>query len=422
MKYLWLIFLIGFTSACCHKKGCTDPLAVNYNPHATKDDGSCDPGYCTDCWSFCQSGSISADETWTSDNVYHVCGKLVIESGVTLTIEPGTIVKFEEGTGTLASCLIVAKGGTLNAVGMANAPIIFTSVLDNIEPGQLSGTNLTEDDRGLWGGLIILGEASISAADGDVLSQLEGIPTSDTFGQFGGNDPTDNSGSIQYLSIRHGGSLIGAGNEINGLTLGGVGSATTVSDIEIVACLDDGIEFLGGTVDLNNLLVGYSGDDGIDIDMNYAGSVEDFIIKLNSDSDEAIEVDGPEGVITHTDGMFFLTNGSIAMESGAECHSAFKGDGKGTIDNVDFSGSITLAADYDASCSQLVGNCLFYLLETTPRLTFNSCNRTTLSFSSTCTVPSSDVNAAEGLIVPTSTQGNTNTDINWTWMHVNGKL
>lgn len=421
MKYFWLFFLIGFVFVSCHKKGCTDPLAVNYDQSATKDDGSCIPDYCTDCGFTCQSGFITADETWTADHVYEVCGRLVIVPGVTLTIEPGTIVKFNEGTGTLASCLIVAQGGTLNAVGTANAPIIFTSVLDNIEPWQFSGTNLTENDKGLWGGLIILGEAPISAADGDVLSQLTGIPVADEFGQFGGDNTADNSGSLQYVSIRHGGAMIGAGYEVSGLVLGGVGSGTTISNVEVVAGLSDGVEFLGGTVDVDNLLVGFVGDDAVDIDMNYAGKVEDFTVKVDSNGDKALEVSGPEG-ITHTDGMFELKNGSVLSETGSESLSVFNSDAKGTVENVEFNGGIKIAADYDAGCNQLIGNSLFYLLETTPRLMFTSCNRTTLTYSSSCPIPVSDSTAAEALIVPTSTQGNTNTDLNWTWMHANGKL
>ena len=85
--------------------------------------------------------------------------------------------------------------------------------------------------------------------------QIEGIPASDANGLYGGNDATDNSGTITYVSIRHGGGEIGEGNEINGLTLAGVGSATTINNIEVVANVDDGIEFFGGTVNASNLLV-----------------------------------------------------------------------------------------------------------------------------------------------------------------------
>jgi len=406
----------------CQKEGCTDPSASNYDPTVTKEDGSCIP-YCDiNCGLVCRSGSITSDEVWTSNEIYEVCGKLIVESGVTLTIEAGTIIKFHEGTGSLASMLIIAKGGKINAVGNPNAPIIFTSILDNIQLGDVSGTNLNEDNSGLWGGLVILGKAPISAMDGDVNSQLEGIPAVDAYGAFGGNDSTDDSGVLDFVSIRHAGALIGAGNEINGLTLGGVGSGTSLSNIEIVACMDDGLECLGGTVNVDDLMIGYAGDDGLDLDMNYSGMIQDFIILQNDESDEAIEAGGPEGT-TYTDGIFTLKNGTLLMESGAETHSVFNSKAKGLIDNIAFNGSISIAGEYDPSCSQLIDNCLFYLLETNPRLVFSACNRTSLTYvTGNCSVSTADAAAAEAHISPTSTQGNTNTNVSWTWLGANGKL
>ena len=88
--------------------------------------------------------------------------------------------------------------------------------------------------------------------------QIEGIPASDLNGLYGGTEATDNSGVLKYISIRHGGANIGEGNEINGLTLGGVGSGTTIENIEIVANDDDGIEWFGGTVNVKNGLYGMS--------------------------------------------------------------------------------------------------------------------------------------------------------------------
>ena len=180
-------------------------------------------------------------------------------------------------------------------MGTAAEPIVFTSVADNIELGQTAGTNLTEDDRGLWGGLILLGNAPVSL-DGDAAeAQIEGIPASDTNGLYGGSDPADDSGTVQYVSIRHGGALIGEGNEINGLTLGGVGSGTTIDNVEIVGNVDDGIEFFGGTVNATNLLVWAQGDDGLDIDQAYSGTIDNAVVVQGSISDHGLEIDGPEG-------------------------------------------------------------------------------------------------------------------------------
>ena len=144
----------------------------------------------------------------------------------------------------MASALIIARGGKLIAQGTAELPIIFTSIDDQLTPGMITSPNLTESNNALWGGLIVLGYAPISAGDGDTEAQIEGIPADDLFGRFGGADAADNSGVIKYVSVRHGGALIGADNEINGITFGGVGNGTVVENIEVVANLDDGVEFL----------------------------------------------------------------------------------------------------------------------------------------------------------------------------------
>ena len=255
-----------------------------------------------------KSGFIETDETWESECIYVLNNKVVVPDGVTLTIEPGTIIKGTSGTGSLASALVVARGGKVLANGSASQPIVFTSTADNITVGESNGTNLDQNDRGLWGGLIVLGYAPSSfAGDVDAL-QIEGIPAEDSWGLYGGNDPNDNSGILKYISIRHGGALIGEGNEINGLTLGGVGAGTEIDNIEVVGNVDDGIEFFGGTVDASNLLVWAQGDDAIDIDQAYSGTVDNVVVHLGDISDHAFEIDGPEGSLN---GSFVLQNASI---------------------------------------------------------------------------------------------------------------
>lgn len=255
-----------------------------------------------------KSGFIETDETWESECIYVLNNKVVVPDGVTLTIEPGTIIKGTSGTGSLASALVVARGGKVLANGSASQPIVFTSTADNITVGESNGTNLDQNDRGLWGGLIVLGYAPSSfAGDVDAL-QIEGIPAEDTWGLYGGNDPNDNSGVYKYISIRHGGALIGEGNEINGLTLGGVGAGTEIDNIEVVGNVDDGIEFFGGTVDASNLLVWAQGDDAIDIDQAYSGTIDNVVVHLGDISDHAFEIDGPEGSLN---GSFTLQNASI---------------------------------------------------------------------------------------------------------------
>ena len=247
--------------------------------------------------------NIKANTTWKSGKVYTLKGRIAVEAGATLTIEPGTIVKGDAGTGANATALLVARGGKLMAQGTASQPIIFTSTADNIQPGQIQSPNLTEDQNGFWGGVIICGRARISASNssGDVDEvQIEGIPTSDPNGLYGGSDDADNSGVLTYVSIRHGGSNIGSGNEINGLTLGGVGSGTTIQNVEIVANQDDGIEWFGGTVNVTNAISWNVGDDGMDTDQSWGGTLSNFAVI--TPAGHCFELDGPEGSYeaTHT--------------------------------------------------------------------------------------------------------------------------
>jgi hypothetical protein len=256
-------------------------------------------------------GNITADKTLDASKIWLLKGRVSVESGATLTIPAGTIIKAASGTGADASTLIIARGATIIADGTADAPIIMTSVSDNIEVGGTypsSGPALNVDTRGLWGGILILGNAPCSFS-GDVTElQIEGIPTSDTNGLYGGSDAADNSGSVQYLSIRHGGAEIGEGNEINGLTLGGVGSGTKINHIEVVGNVDDGIEFFGGTVNASNLLVWGQGDDAIDIDQAYDGTIDGALVILTAASDHGFEIDGPEGSAS---GRFTLKNATV---------------------------------------------------------------------------------------------------------------
>tara|TARA_B100000524_G_scaffold230605_1_gene122313 strand:+ start:2307 stop:3527 length:1221 start_codon:yes stop_codon:yes gene_type:complete len=291
--------LVAVTS--CKKKGCTDPTAINYDSEAEKDDGSCVDA--PDETTVTVASNITTNTTWTADNVYVLASRVAVEAGAELTIEAGTIIKGQAGTGANATALLIARGGKLFANGTADAPIIFTSVADEIMPGEKVSPNLDPTLNGLWGGLIVLGYAPISAASDAI--QIEGVPPSDANGLYGGSDAADNSGSITYVSIRHGGANIGEGNEINGLTLGGVGSGTTVSNIEVVGNQDDGIEFFGGTVNVSNALVWNAGDDAIDTDQAWSGTLDNFIVV--NPGDECFELDGPEGSAsgTHT-----ITNGT----------------------------------------------------------------------------------------------------------------
>jgi hypothetical protein len=244
---------------------------------------------------------------------YILRGRITVTDGATLTIQPGVVVKGQAGTGANASALLIARGGKLMAEGTAAQPIIFTAEADAIKPGQIVSPNLDENINGLWGGLIVCGKAKISASNssGDVSEvQIEGIPTSDANGLYGGSDDADNSGVIKYVSIRHGGTNIGSGNEINGLTLGGVGSGTVIDHIEIVANQDDGVEWFGGTVSVTHAISWNVGDDGFDTDQAWRGTLDNFY--SITPSGHMFELDGPEGSMT---GGHVIKNGTAICSS-----------------------------------------------------------------------------------------------------------
>lgn len=318
-------------------------------------------------------GFITADTEWTSDNIYELKGRVVVRSGATLTINPGTIIKGQEGTGSNASVLIVERGAMIDAQGTAASPIIFTSVLDNIQPGMIAGTNLDETANELWGGLIVLGNAPVSTEDGDVVGQIEGIPSTETYGIYGGSVANDNSGTIKYVSIRHGGITIGDDNEINGLTLGGVGNGTTIDFVEVVANLDDGVEFFGGTVDASNIVVIYQGDDAIDIDQNYSGTVDNVVVVTGNGigTDEALEIDGPENS-TNTNGLFTIQNGTFINEGTEGSAGDLKSKAQGTITNCTFEGftsGLKIRASFsDTTACTGKSDAYSYLTDASPKL------------------------------------------------------
>lgn len=373
--------LVTSISSCKKEEGCTNPAATNYDPDAEEDDGSC---ILVTNETITKTGELTANETWTANNIYVLDGRVVVSDGVTLTIEPGTIIKGAEGQETEASALIVARGGKLMAEGTAAAPIIFTTVLDGIVQGETE-SKLSRTDNEKWGGVAILGKAPISAENGDTETNLEGIPVEAGYGKYGGSIANDNSGSLKYVSIRHGGISIGEGNELNGLTLGGVGNGTTIENIEIYATLDDGIEFFGGTVNATNLLVYYQGDDGLDIDMNYSGTIKNFAV-IHGDgigTDEGLEIDGPEGS-TYTEGFFTLENGICKSEGTADGSAAdFKSKAQGTVRNVTFDYAslgnkpVKFRASYNADCTDK-NDAFTYLVASPARLTMDNCSMSSI--------------------------------------------
>lgn len=239
------------------------------------------------------NGEGTGTVTWTKDNEYLLEGFVFVNDGQVLTIGPGTVIRAKTGQGSAASALIVARGGKIMAEGTSGEPIIFTA-----EGDDLKGS-VTIDASGLWGGLIILGNALLNTSTGE--ARIEGIPAYEPRGVFGGDDDKDNSGILSYLSIRHGGTNIGIGNEINGLTLGAVGSGTRIDHIEVVSNADDGVECFGGSVNLKYVSVSFCDDDAIDFDLGYHGNMQ-FISAIQSfgRGDRLIEGGGGEDPVFST--------------------------------------------------------------------------------------------------------------------------
>jgi hypothetical protein len=231
------------------------------------------------------NSNITSTRTWTKANTYILDGRVFVTDGVTLTIEPGTIVKGRVRAAQDASALVIARGGKINASGTAAEPITFTAEADN-----LNG-NLGQSDRGLWGGVVLLGRARTNTASGQ--GNIEGIPTTEPLGIYGGADDADNSGVMRYVSIRHAGSLLGPNNELNGLTFGAVGSGTTIEYIEVFANADDGFEWFGGTVNCRYLVSAFNDDDGFDWDEGFRGKLQFlFLIQDPAVGNQAFESDG----------------------------------------------------------------------------------------------------------------------------------
>ncbi len=214
---------------------------------------------------------INSGETiyWTADNIYILDKLVFVEEGAKLYIEAGTVVKGKPGQEFDASGLVICRGAQIFAEGTPDRPIIFTAEAD--DPYDLTDLPITE--TGLWGGLIILGRAQTNNPIGT--GQIEGVAETEPRGKYGmppGEfDNMDNSGVIRYVSIRHGGTDIGDGNEINGLTMGAVGAGTTIEYVEVFYNADDGFEWFGGTVKTNHLVSAFNKDDGFDYDEGFNG-------------------------------------------------------------------------------------------------------------------------------------------------------
>lgn len=209
------------------------------------------------------SSSINGVITLNSSTVYLLKGFNYVKNGATISIEPGTKILGDYNT---KGTLVIERGGKIYANGNAANPIIFTS---KNAPGQRN--------TGDWGGIIILGRAGINTVTGADSAEIEGFGAG--LGPIYGGQPrndNDSSGVLRYVRIEFAGvNLTGvSGNEINGLTLGGVGSKTVIEYVQVSYCGDDSFEFFGGNVNCK-YLIAYKGlDDDFDTDNGYRGKVQ----------------------------------------------------------------------------------------------------------------------------------------------------
>ena len=231
------------------------------------------------------SGTLTADVTLTANNIYALNGLVFVgedkANSATLTIDAGVTIFGRSG----GDYLVVSRDSKIEANGTAANPITFTSNQD--VTGEETGS-------GQWGGMVLLGNAPSNKCptDGsDCALQVEGVEEGAV---FGGTDWNDNSGTLRYVVVKHAGFEIAPDNELNGITFGGVGAATTVEYIQVHENADDGVEFFGGAVNAKYVVLTANKDDSVDWDNGYRGNMQYVLVKHadnDGEANRAIEAD-----------------------------------------------------------------------------------------------------------------------------------
>jgi hypothetical protein len=211
-------------------------------------------------------------------------GSTSTSTGPTLTIAAGVVIAADSSEPS-NDLLLINRGARINAVGTSSAPIIFTA------QQNLAANGVSDASQGLWGGVIILGRAPTGvcrtgtgpndAAGSSTTCEnaIEGV----TGRNYGGPTLNDNSGTFQFVQINYSGIAISEGNELQGLTIGGTGSGTTINNVQSHNSADDGIEIFGGTTNLRFLAITGADDDGFDIDNGYRGLAQ-FLVAAQKNS------------------------------------------------------------------------------------------------------------------------------------------
>ena len=235
------------------------------------------------------SGEIEGEARLTCDKRYRLSFMTFVRPGATLTIDAGTTIVGDRDS---LGVLVVQPGARIIAEGTTDRPIVFTSAAP-------------PDERraGDWGGLLLLGRAPTNLRDArgrPMLGKVEGIARG---GEYGGDDPEDSSGVLRHVRVEYSGTLLGPNNEINGVTLAGVGRGTVFDHVQVRHTGDDCFEFFGGTVDAHHLLCQDPGDDGFDWDLGYTGRLQFLLLRgggPTADSAHGIEGDNDPAGSDHT--------------------------------------------------------------------------------------------------------------------------
>jgi hypothetical protein len=225
------------------------------------------------------NGQITEDTTLiaSADNkpvFYAISGALEVMAGATFTVEPGVVLFGQSGR----DYLVIHRDAKIMAEGTKQKPIIFTSLAD------IKGEETT---AGQWGGLVLLGNAPSNKCPTDGSACALQVEGTENGAVFGGTNWEDNSGVLKYIVVKYAGYELSTGNELNGITFGGVGSGTTVDYIQVHANADDGVEFFGGAVDVKHLVLTGNQDDNIDWDNGFRGRIQHVFIQHDVNSGEA---------------------------------------------------------------------------------------------------------------------------------------
>jgi hypothetical protein len=239
-------------------------------------------------------GSLFVGETYDTDAALAAAGIAEGGDGPVLTIEAGATLAWQSS----ADFMIINRGSQLFAVGRQDAPITFTSVSDVTD--SLPSFDAVQQ----WGGMVINGfgvtnkcQYTGSVATGDLATtdchvDAEGAAGLDE-SQYGGDNNDDSSGRLEYVVVKHTGATVGNGDELNGISFGGVGRNTIVENLQVYSTFDDGIEMFGGAVNFTNFVALYVRDDSIDIDEGYSGTIQNaLVIQSENIGNHCIEADG----------------------------------------------------------------------------------------------------------------------------------